>query len=191
MFLNNSGNIVFELLIYALLKSMVMLIIKLTSKTKRMNAKNDENSSAMNKYAKKMNNSMGLAFFIEFIRALHLEVVIAAFIGVRNFWVKPFFVWLNSAISLFVVLFYFKFVVDLTIQSKKVNTVRVEAFKNKWNEDKLEKELTAKGLKKWNFLIEEIKPEVSLKSGMLQEYLITKDFFIAFFIVIFMEYPGV
>jgi hypothetical protein len=80
---------------------------------------------------------MGLAFFVEFLRALHLEIVIAGFIGIRNFWVNPFILCLNSVIALLIVLFYLKFVIYLTQISYKTSTIRVVAHKNKWSDEKI------------------------------------------------------
>lgn len=55
----------------------------------------------------------------------------------------------------------------------------------------IEEEFERNHLKEWDFLIEEIRPEVGHRQGMLQEYLLIKDYFVAFFIVMFMEYPGI
>ena len=113
----------------------------------------------------KANEFLGLAFFVEFMIAVQLDLMLGVLVNLRNFWFKPFNLWVNSMVSLGFFIFYCKFVYSLMDRSIKLEKVRQS--KLELTEDEMENILVVHDLKKWDFLKELLKDDTSFIGGII------------------------
>jgi hypothetical protein len=185
LILNNVGNLYIEVVLFFLLKAFLKTLVTFTSKHNNQKSKKTE-EKGFSKHLKTAYSYLSFAFFIEFIIAIHLDIIMAAFINLRNFWVMPFIVWINSMIALLCIVGYL-YLIRLSIK-KSLKIENIHHNKNLTDDDK--KELISKNkLEKWEFLKEPLKDQRSKIGGLIQEILFAKDFAVGFFIVLFVEYP--
>jgi predicted Holliday junction resolvase-like endonuclease len=141
---------------------------------------------------------------------LHIDLIIAAFINLRSFGIKSVSYYVNSIIALAVIIFYGVLIVKVFLQSFKIEKLRAKiieqakAIEGKAENSQLDNE-SSKGTlndqddkanklaeidNPWSFLKEHTKNDNhELLSGVIDQIMVAKDFFIAFFIIIFVNNP--
>lgn len=181
-FLNNAGNLVFQVLLYLFLKLFCRFMRFKTSPGK------GKKKSRIHAWMVKLDILMGLSFFVDLFIAIHLDTIITAFINVRNFWIKPFSYFFNSVLAFCFIGFYIYFIGTLSFQSFRLWKLR--------NRSRLQQKKYAnekgQGYEEdpWEFLKEQIDEKCnSLLGSLMDQILIVKDFIVAFFVVIFIENP--
>ena len=80
--------------------------------------------------------------------ALHLDLIISAFINLRSFWVTPFSYFLNSVIALAVIIFYIYLIVNVFIQSIRLENLRIKISNENKEKDPLIKDKLASAKRK-------------------------------------------
>ena len=153
--LNNAGNIIIQLAIALVIKC-IIFIIKNSQEQKKSN---DGKPS----FIEKMENYFNMAFFINFMIGANMDLTLGAFVNIRNFWVNPFSIFINSFISVVTILVYLRLIVIVIQKGRKMTKV-LRIIKSK---EKMKAVLDKKSKKK-NKIVSKI-DESSLGSGSGEE----------------------
>ena len=136
LFLNNAGNMIFELIIYGVVKLILLIVIYgCFGKTsiKESDPKVDKigkNKSFVLKLAIKLSSFLGFAFLWEFLFSAHLEMNLAGTINLKNLWIDDYGLFLNSFIAFlslvaYPILIYKFFSYSLQIEKIKILILRM------------------------------------------------------------------
>ena len=131
----------------------------------------------------KLNNILNLAFYSELAMAVHMDLLMAVFANMRSFWVNPFVMFLNSMLSLGILVFYARMI--YIVMGKSMEFENYKKVHGSYPEgDEVEQ-----SLKKWGFLKEEVNKDLSGSAAMINQLQFLRDFLLVFFVLIFIEYP--
>lgn len=218
--LNNAGNIFIQLFLALIFK---LIIIFAENKINSM-----KNAQKAQKIIKKVDHYFNLAFFVNFMIASNMDLNLSAFINLRNFWVKPFNMFINSVLSVITILIYLRLVVMLinkgmklkkillkiqkqeNLKQKKISKDRIRRRENSGldllndssilslrnsPEDQKHAEMEEKVKQEddrmldWIFLGDELKDNLDLIPQLIYQMQFTREFFLCFIIVFFIDYP--
>lgn len=121
LFLNNAGNLGLQILLLIIFKA---LIRALARKSIKSSTQADSEEKGFQKGVSKINNYISFAFIIEFLQAMHLDFIMAAYINMRNLWLTPFTVWINSTISIIVWISYLYLIITILNKSKHIELLK-------------------------------------------------------------------
>jgi hypothetical protein len=193
LFLNNAGNLGLQLLFLMIFKGLIRALVSRINKSNTLHSnpstsKHSQKQGFFDRNVTKVDKWISFAFLIEFVQAMHLDLIMAAYINMRNLWLTPFVVWINSTISMIVWFFYLYLIVLILNKSRKIEMLkqRKESFTPK---DIARIELKY-DLKKWEFLKEHLKEDRTFFQGILNDLVFAKDFLVAGFIILFLEWPA-
>ena len=133
--MNNIGHIILEVLIFLFIKSILYLTRKKLDKTNKIHTTDkkidktvnpNKNQSFYHRFVVWLDTKLNFVFFVQMALTLHLDLIIAAFINVRSFWIKPLGYFTNSVIALMVVIFYGVFIFKVFFESYKIEKMRIK-----------------------------------------------------------------
>jgi hypothetical protein len=137
LIVNNGGGILGQAFAWVLFKLAIYLLCVyligekyMPVKEAEQNNKIKQNQTIGEKIKRgfwSVNTGIDFSFLSKFLLAIQIDILIAVFVNLRSFWVKPFKILWNSAISLAIVVIYLKFMFDVVI-----NSVKLEIHKRKF-----------------------------------------------------------
>lgn len=134
----------------------------------------------------KAESFFGFAMLVDTIIAIQTDVIVAALINLKYFWITPFILWINSCIAFVIFTFYLWFVQHMLRKSYTIEVLR----KNKeMSREEKKQKIEELGLAKYRFVKGDLESKRTVLAGMTNELLILKDLLVAMFIVLFVNYP--
>lgn len=242
--LNSAGGILAQIIGWILLKVVILGILTLLLGKKRASTSNQSGKKKLSG-VEKANNKFNMGFYVNLMLAVNIDLNIAVFSNIRDFWIKPFVVFLNSTTCLIVLCIYVKLIIKILTKSsllefekefgkvsKLIKPSEEESLisgKNKIRKGKSKKlkrrrrktkinfkvELDEKSKKSkfdsstkdlinftedkqddftqdkndWEFLREDVKPEISGVSALILQIQVARDFLVCMFVICFLNHP--
>ena len=197
LFLNNSASPLIEIFVIIVLKLLLMVLLKKrfqrnstqvfkkkaanTKEIQPLNSDKPREDNLVTRLISKLNLVFNIAFFVEMMLSMEIDILLSVFSNLREYWISPAVVFSNTTLS-FVMLFFYIFL----IRHVAHNSIRLEVLKNKPKGSSIQ---AIEFRKEWGFLKSEYKKGVKGLASFSHELVVVRDFFICFFIVIFIEVP--
>ena len=198
LFLNNSASALMEVTICLSIKLLVIALLTKIRKHKKkvkpdsqkvfdeeedlpLTPKNPEESSLISRIVYKLNLVFNMAFFVEMMISMQIDILLSVFSNLREYWIYPASIFFNTAFSFIMLFFYCALVKIIAHKSIKLAVLArkgtLESYKNEGF------------VKTWGFLKGDYKDGVSGLASFLHELIALRDFLLCFFIVMFLEVP--
>lgn len=182
-FLNNTGAVLTQMIIIAFISLLLYTLLNPKKRTK-------DKLPLHLKVFFFLRKNLGLSFWFDFLTGIQLEILIASFINFRDFFVYPFYNFLNSILSASFVIAYIVISIHAFEIINRSIEYRYKAIKTAESEeeDEYEKEERELFLEKYEFLIEDLKATSFQKySCYIEHVLIIRNIMIPFSVIIFLN----